>query len=621
MPKIIVKYMETQFSPTKICPICGAHNLISNTICSECHSSFVKNSIHFCPSCNHENSPNSKFCSACGDSLLHKAQVQDSDFSIISHAVKDEIRLERLIGEGGMGKVFLGTQLNLNRKIAIKILKMELVGSPEYINRFKNEALILAKLKSPYIIDIMNIKEVNGRPFYIMNYIDGNTLYNKIKELHSNNPKKDISSIAISIIIKLLNALRVAHRENVVHRDIKSQNILLDLENNPYLIDFGISKMRSNQSHTMDGISLGTPGYMSPEQIEGRDIDLRTDIYSTGILLFELLTGRLPFEFESIHELIRKQSSQPFPKIQDFIEGLTTTHFQTIIEKACNTNQELRYKSAEEMEAELKKISSEYSYIFSSDSKNEVPLKQDKSQLKELISTNFSMQFRLIYPGIFDMGALLKDKDSKRNEKPRVKIKIDSPFYVSTTPITQKVYSEITGKKPSKFLNPDSPVENVSYFDALKFLDLLNKNPNSMKENLPGIYRLPTEPEWEYLARGGTNWIYTFGDDKYQLDTYAYYLENSNSTTNPVAQKKPNSLGIYDLMGNVWEWCQDYYDNELLEKKDEDSSYLPKNGKYRVVRGGSFKDLAINLRLSARMGYLPEERTEHIGFRIIYELK
>jgi serine/threonine protein kinase len=612
--------METQINPTKICIICGAHNSISNIECTECNSNFQNNpSILKCSFCKFSNNYGAKYCSNCGTTIIDPLKENDSDFIILSNLLRNEFNIENLIGEGGMGRVFRGNQLNLNKKVAIKILRNEYSGNKDVIERFKNEALILAKLKSPYIIDIINIYDIQGRPFYIMNYIPGSSLSNKINELKLSKPN---TVTIISIMIKLLNALKIAHREGIFHRDIKPHNILIDQENNPYLIDFGISKVKSQEGFTMEGITLGTPGYMSPEQLEGHEIDARTDIYSSGILLFEMLTGKLPFEFDNIPQLIKVQLSEPFPQLSNFLESNLAQLFQPILEKACSKDINLRYNSTEEMEIELNKIISEFCYKPSSNSINITIPKIKSSVLQELIYTPFSLQLRLINPGAFDMGALLKDKDSKLNEKPRVKIKIEHPFYVSTTPITQKVYQEITGKKPSKFDNPDAPVENMSYIDALKFIDLINNNTKySFGNEIPGIYRLPTEIEWEYFARGGSNYIYTFGDDKYQLDNYAYYSENSGNTTHSVAEKKPNSLGIYDLMGNVWEWCQDYYDNEFHEKRAEDNSYYPKNGKYRVVRGGSFKDPSVSLRLSARKGFLLEEKTEYIGFRIIYELK
>lgn len=214
-----------------------------------------------------------------------------------------------LISEGGMGKVFLAKHVSLDRKVAVKKLHSELTANFDFKQRFLNEAKILAKLSHPNIITIFDFIE-EGNDFYIiMEYVKGETIDVLMKNINAPlNYQR-----GISIFKKILSAFTYAHQSSIIHRDIKPSNIIIDTNDTPKVLDFGIAKiLQSDHNLTKTGTKMGSLYYMSPEQVMGKDVDHRTDIYSLGILLYEMLTNKLPYQIQTdteyeIMECILKQ--------------------------------------------------------------------------------------------------------------------------------------------------------------------------------------------------------------------------------------------------------------------------------------------------------------------------
>jgi formylglycine-generating enzyme required for sulfatase activity len=219
---------------------------------------------------------------------------------------------------------------------------------------------------------------------------------------------------------------------------------------------------------------------------------------------------------------------------------------------------------------------------------------------KTITSPVIGAQFVLISPGTFMMG------DVNQHE-----VVISKPFYVQTAEVTQGQWQRIMGDNPSIFRDcgSDCPVENISWSDALQFIRKLNQMEKTHK------YRLPTEAEWEYACRAGSTAKYSFGGNEAELGDYAWYDINSARRTHPVAKKKPNAWGLYDMYGNVWEWCQDGYD-DYPSGKVTDPKGLPA-GQHRVLRGGSWLNNAGILRSSFRGQEYPVVRSHDIGFRLV----
>ena len=204
--------------------------------------------------------------------------------------VFDHYRITKKLGEGGMGKVYLADDLKLNRRVALKFLPVFMSENEEEKDRFKIEAQAAAALNHPNITQIYAIEEVDDQQFIVMEYVAGMELSEFIR---SENPARSIQS---KIAMQIADALCYAHKKGIIHRDIKSSNIMLDESGNVKIMDFGLAKILGSSQITKPGTTLGTMAYMSPEQITGQPVDQRSDIWSFGVVLYELFTGKLPYE-------------------------------------------------------------------------------------------------------------------------------------------------------------------------------------------------------------------------------------------------------------------------------------------------------------------------------------
>jgi formylglycine-generating enzyme required for sulfatase activity len=228
------------------------------------------------------------------------------------------------------------------------------------------------------------------------------------------------------------------------------------------------------------------------------------------------------------------------------------------------------------------------------------------TQLKEIaidLGDGVKMEFVLIPDGSFMMGS------DKTNGKPVHRVTITKPFYLGKFEVTQEQWEKVMGGNPSKFKGAKNPVEQVSWEDCQKFLEAL-------KERVSGqTFRLPTEAEWEYACRARSKTDYSYGDSPDKLRDYAWFNDNSEKQTHPVGQKKPNPWGLYDMHGNVWEWCQDWH-GEYAGKSATDPTG-PATGSARVLRGGSWYGNAANSRSASRFNRDPATRHCDYGFRVV----
>ncbi len=241
-----------------------------------------------------------------------------------------------------------------------------------------------------------------------------------------------------------------------------------------------------------------------------------------------------------------------------------------------------------------------------------------KSPPKELtvdLGKGVKLEMVLIPAGEFLMGSPDSDKDAGWSEKPQHRVRITKPFYLGKYPVTQEQWEAVMGSNPSDFNSafkgPKNAVETVSWDDCQQFLGKLNVKSAAGA----GKFQLSTEAQWEYACRAGSKTKYCFGDDASKLGEYAWDGANSNGTTHPVGEKKPNAWGLYDICGNVWEWCQDRFDGEYYEKSPADDPRGPATGSSRVLRGGSWSVPARNCRSAIRINDWPGNRRVYVGLR------
>jgi formylglycine-generating enzyme required for sulfatase activity len=218
----------------------------------------------------------------------------------------------------------------------------------------------------------------------------------------------------------------------------------------------------------------------------------------------------------------------------------------------------------------------------------------------------------LIPAGEFMMGSADSDTDASSNEKPQHRVRINEPFYLGKHEVTQEQWQRVMGTNPSSFRGPRNPVEEVRWEDCEAFLEKLNQQFGTAG----ATFRLPTEAEWEYSCRAGSTTSWCFGDDEASLREYAWHAANSAHKTHPVGQKRPNAWGLYEMHGNVSEWCADWYQDEYYGESLPDDPQGPASGSYRVLRGGSWLDLAGVSRSASRGWGWPALHNQCLGFRV-----
>jgi serine/threonine protein kinase len=254
------------------------------------------------------------------------------------------------IGAGGMGEVYLAEDTELQRKVALKFLPLHLCQDEDCRKRFKREAQAAAKLDHPNIVSVHEVTEFGGRPFIVMAHIEGRVLTEYAKE-----EKLSVNKI-IDLALQLCEGIHAAHEQGVIHRDIKPSNVLIDASGRARIVDFGLASFHGTEPLTKTGSTLGTVGYMSPEQVRGDRIDQRSDLFSLGVVLYELLTGLNPFRGDSeaaTSHAITHDSPQPLARYNRNIpDGL-----QRIVDKALEKDPSLRYQHADGMIADLRRPS------------------------------------------------------------------------------------------------------------------------------------------------------------------------------------------------------------------------------------------------------------------------
>jgi formylglycine-generating enzyme required for sulfatase activity len=248
-----------------------------------------------------------------------------------------------LIGSGSMADVFLARQPSMNRWVAIKILSSAFIHDAQFVARFRQEAQIVAALEHPHILPVIDYGEVEDTPYIVMRYISGGTLQDAIDRRPL--PPPDV----LRYLTEIGQGLDYAHSLGVVHRDVKPKNILLDTRSNSFITDFGLAKIVRGGGLTHSGVGMiGTPHYMSPEQGRGQPVDGRSDLYSLGVMLYEMLTGRVPFDADSAVGIVMRHINDPIPPVSQFNGGLPST-LDAIIARALAKNPADRFQSAHEM--------------------------------------------------------------------------------------------------------------------------------------------------------------------------------------------------------------------------------------------------------------------------------
>ena len=568
------------------------------------------------------------------------------------------VRIEKYLARGGMAEVYLGSHLTLDRLVAVKVLHSYIEEEPELLSRFQREAKVVAGLRHPNIVQIFDFDTAEGHPYIVMEYLSGPTLATYLRNLHQKNERIPPHQVA-RLLKGLTSALDYAHELGVIHRDIKPGNIMLHRRSadipmdapltkdiDAILTDFGLVRITHSAEMTASGKISGTPAYMAPEQARGDKTDHRTDIYSLGVVLYEMLAGRVPFDSDSTLSVIYKHINEPPPRIPEIPPAV-----QSVLDRALAKDPNLRYQSSRDMAVDFYLaigMTAQAETIYESAHKLSgafppTPAPEPKPKpnrtwlgvgifsficLLALAAAAFMFRSVLFNsPGgaptnaVQNTQVVPSTEVSTPTEGPQlpssedmVKIpagtyeigknpadefhiepqSIQLPEYwidqYQVTNVQYQQYMDETGAAAPVIWPADDkyPVRGVTWEQAAAYCSWANK-------------RLPTEAEWEAAGRGpgAGSQLYPWGTDPTaggetrnlpDQDTYAVgSLPFNKSLT-----------GVFDLVGNVWEWTGE--------------PYSPVSGGDKVLHGGRF---GLLLDLAYRVAVPPdsERYVQFAGFR------
>ena len=620
-----------------------------------------------CPRCGREFELNVAFCAEDG------ALLDAFDVDALTGTILDErYRLEEKLGEGAYGVVFRATQLEIDRTVAVKVLHPAKVLQPSHIAdvtdvrdywlscvvRFQREARAAGRLRHPNIVAVTDFGRAPGDIVYmVMEHLQGMPLRRVIKT-HA--------PLGLAFVVRIMHqvcwAVEAAHREGVIHRDLKPANIFVELIEGcgeiAKVLDFGIAKLTPAADDdltnlTDTGVFLGTPKYMSPEQCSGSAVDARSDIYSLGIVLYEMLTGALPFHGTAM--AVALQHATTPPRLPREINPQLSEAVERVVLKALAKDPAHRHQSAvaliDDLEAAVGSIANSGSYepiALDSDhvpaddtsllrhaaperpanarSRIEIPIEGPVTPTSSspmpvvavLREPTLETHARPLVPVapegmvLVQAGPFLMGSDRGHdNEAPVHEVHL-AHYFVDITEVTNaqfRTFCDRSRRTPppnprwdsNYFLGkPDHPVVNVTWFDAEAYARWAGK-------------RLPTEAEWEKAARGGlAGNEYPWGDE---IDPSR---ANYNALgTCAVRTYSANGYGIHEIVGNVWEWCSDWYTSEAYRNSPRVNPTGPPTGTEKVLRGGSIDGSALTLRISYRHWMSPQRRSSDIGFRCV----
>jgi formylglycine-generating enzyme required for sulfatase activity len=528
--------------------------------------------------------------------------------------------LEELVGVGGFGEVWKARHAHLKSKppVALKFCLDE-----SAVSALWNEAGVLDRVmrhgRHPGVVALLQTYLSAAPPCLEYEYIEGGDLAGLIQEMHARGRLKPDK--ANRLLLHLAEVVASAHRANppIVHCDLKPANILVQRDEVGKLrlrvTDFGIGGLaaaqaaretrqptRSRQELLTDAVrGAYTPLYASPQQMArrpGESADPRDDVHALGVIWLQVLTGDLG--------MVSKPTEW-----REIVQGLGLGEDLVKLLGACIANEaERRPSSAVALADQLRtclhigkgpeKPPEKDQGIMVSPS---APVRPASPPPGEPIAL-LGIKFAWIPPGAFLMGG-----NKRHREKPAHRVTLSKGFYLGAYPVSQAEWRAVMGYNPSKFLGDDRPVEMVSWNDCQELCQRL--------ATLTGKpIRLPTEAEWEYACRAGTNRDYYSGDGMEVLRQVGWYDQNSEQQTRAVGRLAPNDWGLYDMHGNVWEWCQDWFGPYASESVVDPTG--PDAGEYRVLRGGSWTDDMVACRVAFRGNETPGLRAAWVGCRVCF---
>jgi TPR repeat protein/formylglycine-generating enzyme required for sulfatase activity len=530
-----------------------------------------------------------------------------------------------LLGKGGFAKVYKAIDNKFDRYVALKIYK---VGEVAERYNLSSEIRRVISLDHPNICRYLDMHELETEntlgdkdvlQICIMELMDAGS----ISQYYERHKSFDVLN---KLLIDILNGISYLHKKGIIHRDIKPANILIKkTDEGPVakITDFGISKKMDSENSNSSSAILGSISYMAPEQFLPKKYGINSkvssniDLWAFGVMVYELLTGDTLFGKPGSQTTAEEvMSNITTPDLPENINNLPEP-YKELLSKCLVKNANERIQKADELiELLQSKTVNEDTKVYQKNNFNATQTTEETKVYKnenEPKPVDEYPQMVYVEGGTFSMG-----DDLNNYAKPIHKVTL-SNFKISKTLVTVKQFREFclqSGRSMSDYDAPtwgwhdNHPMVNVSWDEAVAYCDWLSEKMNA-------DYRLPTEAEWEYAARGGKLSKNTEYSGSNNADLVAWHKDNSGSKTHAVATKKANELGLYDMSGNVWEWCHDWYDEGYYASSPSSNPKGPSTGSIRVSRGGSWEHSYSCCRIVYRSYYPPDCGFEMIGFRVV----
>ena len=441
---------------------------------------------------------------------------------LIGKRINDRYKILQLIGGGGMSNVYLAYDMILNREVAIKILRYDAANEEEFHRRFQREALSATSLTHPNIVSIYDVDEDDDMHYIVMEYVKGKTLKQYINEFSPLSPAR-----SIHIMKQLTSAIAHAHENHIIHRDIKPQNVLVDQEGNLKVTDFGIATTSSATSYTKTNSVIGTVHYLSPEQARGGIATKKSDIYALGIVLYELLTGELPFSGESAVSIALKHLQAETPSVRAFDANIPQA-LENVVLKATAKNEAHRYDSVEEMQEDLDTVlspsrSNEHKFMppVDDDATKAIPIIKDRMPVNEIANTKVLASSTGKKPK--DKSSAGKEK-SEKTVKKRSRKKIAAIITASIAIIILLMILLFNMLSPKTIEIPD--VANMELEEAKETLEkagfVIGKEREQNSDDVEEGLVIKTDPKAGLTRVEGTkiNLIISIGNEEIEMDDY-----------------------------------------------------------------------------------------------------
>ena len=566
-----------------------------------------------CPNCGKVSSDSAAACPSCGHPLTPAAGIVatgaltppdglipsvpgaeqvDELAQRLQASIGEHYKVEKPLGAGGFAVVYLVRDLNLKRRLAVKVLSPDLITSKTVLERFRREAETVAQLSHPHIVPLHFIGQKDDLLYLAMECIDGGSLVDRI-EKEGKLPADDV----VRITSEVASALAYAHKRGVIHRDIKPHNVLIEAETGRTLVtDFGIARTAEGSSLTASGMLVGTPAYLSPEQVTGAPTDHRADIYALGVMAYEMLTGQPPFTGPTPTAVLMKrlsESPQPITKLRPDVPPA----LRDAIDGMLAQNPEERFQTAMDVVRALGGATPASGGLRTS----EFIVRRNQGKRRKFMfgaaagaaAAATIITVLMLSPGgqpaalppvddgmvLIPGGSYTIGSDDGPRSKPVHQVDLE-PFGIDRIEVTVGAYQVLvdsgvvdspwSGAPPASNL----PVSGVRWSEANRYCQLMH----------PPAGALPTEQQWEAAARGQEARVYPWGN--------VMELGRANVASERRSGPAPGGSytagatpeGVQDMIGNVWEWTR----SPMAPYPQGAPIAGLTSGQYYVIRGGAF---------------------------------